>query len=117
MNAPAQRVNDPLEPHWPGLVCDDSGQDYVWVAGSEALEEQRLWPDCRLVDSHGWVYILSQASQGGLYWHRQPELVYLLELNHELKRYAAKVGVCCTAKLAIRTLADAFALVAWLEQQ
>lgn len=98
------------------LVSDDQGQDFAWVAGREALAEQRLWPSCRLVDSQGWVYILSQASEGTLYWYRQSELVSLSELNHELKRYAANLGVCCTVKLAIRTLADAFALVAWLEE-
>ena len=106
-----------VNPQWPGLVCDDQGQDYAWVADPAGLEEQRLWLGCRLVDSQGWVYILSQASEAGLYWHRQAEVVSLPELDYELKRYAANLGVCCTVKLAIRTLADAFALVAWLEQQ
>lgn len=104
-------------PHWPALVSGEQGADYACVAEFNALEDQRLWPGCRLVDSQGWVYLLSQASDGGLYWHRQPELVSLLELNHELKRYAANLGVCCTVKLAIRTLAEAFALVVWLDQQ
>ncbi|ART81604.1 hypothetical protein CBP31_02300 [Oceanisphaera profunda] len=103
--------------HWPALVSSEQGADYACVAEFNALEDQRLWPGCRLVDSEGWVYLLSQASDGDLYWHRQPELVSLLELNHELKRYAANLGVCCTGKLAIRTLAEAFALVEWLEQQ
>ena len=107
----------PFWPTWPGLVCDDQGQDYAWLAGFEELAEQRLWQGCRLLDSQGWVYVLSQASDETLYWHRQLELVSLSELNHELKRYAANLGVCCTAKLAIRTLADAFALVAWLDEQ
>ena len=106
-----------FNPHWPSLVCDDQGQDYAWVADWNGLEEQRLWLGCRLVDSQGWVYILSQASEAGLYWHRQAEVVSLPELDYELKRYAAHLGVCCTVKLAIRTLADAFALVAWLEEQ
>ena len=111
------RSDSLCQPMWPALVSDDIGQDFVVVAGLEALAEQRLWQGCRLHDSLGWVYILSQASKASLYWHRQSELVSLPELNHELKRYAANVGVCCTAKLAIRTLDDAFALVAWLEEQ
>ena len=105
-----------FNPFWPSLVCDDQGQDYAWVADFAALEDQRLWPGCRLVDSQGGVYLLSQENTALLYWHRQAELVSLPKLDDELKRHAANLGICCTAKLAIRTLAAAFALVLWLEQ-
>lgn len=104
-------------PVWPALLADEQGPDFAWLAGLDALSEQRLWPGCRLIDSLGAVYILSQQNEGALYWQRQAELVSLPTLNHELKRYAANIGVCCTAKLAIRTVADAQALVLWLEQQ
>ena len=103
--------------HWPVMVTDEQGTDYAWVDGPALLAEQGWWEGCRLIDSLGGTHILSQASDGSLYWQRQLGLVSLSELNHELKRYAANLGVCCTVKLAIRTLADAFALVAWLEQQ
>ena len=114
LEAPAA---EPCWPLWPAMVCDEQGQDFAYVPELESLAEQLLWRGCRLIDSYGWVYILSQRSNMSLYWQRQVGLVSLPELNHELKRYAANLGVCCTVKLAIRTLADAFALVAWLEQQ
>ncbi|MBU3825010.1 MAG: DUF4144 domain-containing protein [Candidatus Oceanisphaera merdipullorum] len=103
--------------HWPVIIICEQGANYAWADGPEQLAEQGLWRGDRLIDSQGGTHILSQQNDDTLYWHRQPELVSLAELNIELKLYAASLGVCCTAKLVTRTLADAMALVAWLELQ
>lgn len=102
---------------WPVLVICGQDADFAWAAGPDALAEQRLWVGDRLLDSQGGTHVLSQTNDGALYWQCQPGLVSVPELNIELKRYAARLGLCCTSKLVVRTLADAIALVAWLEQQ
>lgn len=92
------------------------GHDYAWAADYDEVVEHRLEVGDRLLDSQNHVHILSQASRGALYWLYAQEVVSVPELNIKLQGYAARLGVCCTSKLLVRTQADAIALVAWLEQ-
>ncbi len=103
--------------HWPAIIEFADGQGYAWVASTEEVAEHRPRGGDRLLDSSGQAHLLSQQTGGELYCQPQPQLVSLLELNAGLREYAASLGVCCTSKLTVRTLAEAIALVAWLEQQ
>lgn len=106
-----------FNPQWPALLCYEQGADITLLSSAAELEGHPLWAGCRLIDHQARVYILSQASDASLYWQAQAELVSLPKLNDELKHYAATLGVCCTTKLVVRDLAQAYALVAWLDQQ
>ncbi len=108
--------------HWPAIIEFAEGQGYAWVANLDEVAEHRPRVGDRLLDSQGYPHLLSQqtlSQQTGeaLYWQHQLRLVSLFELNAGLRVYAASLGVCCTSKLVVRTMAEAIALVAWLEQQ
>lgn len=102
--------------HWPVIIEFAHGHDYAWATSSNEVAEHALEGGDSLLDSQGQVHILSQASSGDLYWQYNQGVVCVPELNIKLQGYAARLGICCTSKLLVRTPADAIALVAWLEQ-
>ncbi|MFP2769352.1 DUF4144 family protein [Oceanisphaera sp. KMM 10153] len=103
--------------HWPAIIEFAEGQGYAWVANLDEVAEHRPRVGDRLLDSQGYPHLLSQQTGEALYWQHQLRLVSLFELNAGLRDYAASLGICCTSKLVVRTMAEAIALVAWLEQQ
>ncbi|MBR9857290.1 MAG: DUF4144 family protein [Oceanisphaera sp.] len=103
--------------HWPAILACGEEQGYAWVAGPDDVEAQRPVPGDRLFDSQGHQHLLSQAASGALYWQPDLRLISPAELNAGLRAYAASLGICCTSKLVVHTMAEAISLVAWLERQ
>lgn len=104
----------PPDLNWPIIV--HSGESYYdWAAQQDQVDLPNLVVGDQLLDSQGHLYQLCTGPTGQSEWQREP--VSLEALNQSLKEYAARIGICCVAKLTVSTIVEAIALVAWLDEQ
>ena len=104
--------------HWPAIIQYAGQAELAYVPDAAAWQAEAhgrngAWhADDRLVDSRGEVY----GMHGGL---PQPtgQTLMLDAVLDLVRAHAAAQGLCCTAKLAAPSIADAIRLVATLHEE
>lgn len=107
--------------NWPVIIKHSDDAELVYV------RDQAEWDndaDLRhleydesdvVIDSSGQLFALSRQENGFVEPERREDSVSLQEILGFIKAHAACKGSCCVAKIYAPTIADAFSIVASLQ--
>jgi hypothetical protein len=114
-----QQENDLID--WPAIIkyADDAelqfiSDETVWRNDPDLHDYGYAESDC-LVDVSGTLYSLSYKVNGCINPQPAGRSMGLQEILGLVKAHAAQKGSCCVARLYAPTIADAFAIVASLD--
>ncbi|WP_439437794.1 DUF4144 family protein [Salinivibrio costicola] len=78
-------------------------------ASLEALSENVITEDDRLVDSQGVCWL---SQNGGLHWQPSGQTMPLVQLVERIQAHYAQLGQCCVGKIQFKDSAAAMASLA-----
>jgi hypothetical protein len=107
--------------HWPAIIKIAGDAELIYLAGESAWHDD---PDLhafeydendRLIDASGHLFALNHRRQGRVQPRPVGSSMALYEVLGLIKAHAAQKGSCCVSKLYAPTIAEAFGIVASLE--
>jgi len=109
--------------NWPGIIKHSDDAELVYVCDQAEwdndadLQHSEYDESDVLIDSSGQVFGLSRRENGFVEPEPRQDTMSLQEILGLIKAHAACKGSCCVAKIYAPTIADAFRIVASLQDR
>ena len=107
---------------WPGVIKHSNDPELIYVQDQSAWEGDvelhsiEYEESDRLIDSSGCLFMLTDKDNGFVCPKPNGESMALRDILGLVKAHAAQKGSCCVAKLYAPTIAEAFKIIASLEE-
>ena len=108
--------------NWPGVIKHADAAELVYVRDQAAWESDadlhafEYEASDLLIDASGRLFTLTEKSNGSVQPKPNGETMELRDILGLVKAHAAQKGSCCVAKLYAPSIAEAFKIVASLEE-